>query len=40
MTGNLCLTAAKSMEHSTLSMEKCDSENQWQKWRWREIYIS
>ncbi|VIO98686.1 Uncharacterized protein BM_BM6592 [Brugia malayi] len=36
---NLCLTAAKSISSSVLSMEKCDSENQWQKWKWREIYI-
>ncbi|KAL3985756.1 Glycosyl transferase 2 family protein [Acanthocheilonema viteae] len=35
----LCLTAAKSVTYSTLSMEKCDLENQRQKWKWREIYI-
>lgn len=39
MVNNLCLTAAKSMSRSALLMEKCDSENQWQKWEWREIYI-
>ncbi|OZC08256.1 hypothetical protein X798_04735 [Onchocerca flexuosa] len=39
MISNLCLTAAKSTSSSILSMEKCDSENQWQKWKWREIYI-
>ncbi|CAG9536128.1 unnamed protein product [Cercopithifilaria johnstoni] len=39
MVNDLCLTAAKSMVNSTLSMEKCNAENEWQKWRWQEIYI-
>lgn len=39
MVRHLCLTAAKSISSSTLSIEKCNSENEWQKWKWREIYV-
>uniref|UniRef100_A0A158Q6R2 Polypeptide N-acetylgalactosaminyltransferase n=1 Tax=Elaeophora elaphi TaxID=1147741 RepID=A0A158Q6R2_9BILA len=40
ITSGLCLTVAESMSSSKLSIEKCDPENQWQKWKWREIYTS